>query len=113
MDAVSPDHKIVIPAGAVTEPGADHAIVLRQGDEGNAQSTRGRGGAGQENVVKSDAGHRERGTDLGPQVFEIGLAERVAVLVKEPPSANDRGVALARPLGGPAPAERARRWLAG
>ena len=29
MNAVSPDHKIVIPVSAVTETGADPAIVLR------------------------------------------------------------------------------------
>lgn len=46
--------------------------------------------------MKFNAAHRERGTNLGPQLFEVGLAERRAVLVKEPPSANDRSVALGR-----------------
>jgi hypothetical protein len=41
--------------------------------------------------VQSDASHRETGTDLEPEVFQIGLAELRPSLIIESPAADHRG----------------------
>jgi hypothetical protein len=98
----APNYKVVVLGPAVTESDPDPVIIQRQGCERDAKSEWNRGSSGHEGFVQSDASHRETGTDLKPEVVQIGLAKLRPCLVIKSPAADHRG----RTIGDRAKAER-------
>ena len=88
MDAVGSHDKVVFFGRAITEADADYVIILHQVCERDAKPVWNRDSSGHEGFVQSDASHCETGTDLEPEVLQIGLAELRPSLVIESPAAD-------------------------
>jgi hypothetical protein len=94
VDTVGSNHHVVLTGRAVAEIDRDMVTGLRQARQRNAQSDGHLRGSSNQHFLEPDACEAHAGPDIAPEVFEIGLAEHFAALIKEPP-ATDHG---AKPL---------------
>ena len=102
MDAVRSHHKVVVAGRGVAESDPDPVNILGQRRERDTQSMWDRSGTGQQRLLQSDTGNGQPGPHIAPELFEIGLAEQLPLLIKESPATDHCG----GPIGSLPDAER-------
>jgi hypothetical protein len=84
VDTVGSNHYVVPTGRAVAEIDRDMVTGLRQARQRNAQSDGHLRGSSNQHFLEPDAREAHAGPDIAPEVFEIGLAEHFAALIKNP-----------------------------
>src|SRR5262249_28360064 len=88
VDTVGSNHHVVLTGRAVAETDRDMVTSLRQARQRNAQSDGHLRGSSDQHFLEPDTREAHAGPDIAPEVFEIGLADHFAALIKEPPASD-------------------------